>query len=176
MTLQETLTSPLPQLSWAFLALPLLAPEKIRHFACLSWQGKFWGTEEPMEERGSAAKASTSQLPLTGPMETTANCQCPICLGDTENTDYMACLHLFCFTCIQQWARGRDACPLCRQADEDYKEYMVSSSTHRKKSIATIWSRSPQWCYNLSSGCGLQAGGGLLWSSGYMLSGSQTHS
>uniref|UniRef100_A0A663MFL2 RING-type domain-containing protein n=1 Tax=Athene cunicularia TaxID=194338 RepID=A0A663MFL2_ATHCN len=79
--------------------------EKIRHLACLSCQGKFWGTEEPMEERGSSAKASTSQLLLTRPVETRANY-------------YMACLHHFCFTCIQQWARGRDACPVCRQPFE----------------------------------------------------------
>lgn len=118
-TLQETLTSPLPQLSWAFLAFPLLVPEDVRHFAGLSWQDKVWGTEEALEERGPAARASMSQLPPTWPPETAAKCRCPICLGDIENAACVAfCLHCFCFTCIQQWTRGRDASSLCRQPFE----------------------------------------------------------
>lgn len=160
MTLQETLTSPLPQLSWACLVFPLLAPENVRRFACLSWQDKVWGPEEALEERGSAARASMSQLPPAGPSETAANDQCPICLGDIENAAYVAfCLHSFCFTCIRQWARGRDACPLCRQpfervlhtvrADDDYKECTVILSSCRRRNAARIRSRSPQRRYSL---------------------------
>lgn len=48
------------------------------------------------------------------------------------------CLHSFCFGCIQQWAARKAVCPLCRRpfdrvlhtvrADDDYQEYVVSSS------------------------------------------------
>ncbi|KAK4832394.1 hypothetical protein QYF61_022249 [Mycteria americana] len=111
------------------------------------------GTEKALEERSSAARAGTSQRPPAGPSETAANYRCPICLGDIENAAYMAfCLHRFCFTCIWQWARGRDACPLCRQpfkADNNYKEYMVGLSTHRRRNTTRIRSRSPQRHYNL---------------------------
>uniref|UniRef100_A0A8C3K882 RING-type E3 ubiquitin transferase n=1 Tax=Calidris pygmaea TaxID=425635 RepID=A0A8C3K882_9CHAR len=42
--------------------------------------------------------------------------QCPICLGNIEDTAYVAfCLHQFCFTCIKEWARRRARCPLCRK-------------------------------------------------------------
>jgi len=119
-----------------------------------------WGTKEALEEKGSAARASTSQPAPAGPSQTAANGQCPICLGNIRNAAYVAfCLHRFCFACIRQWGTGSDDCALCRQpfervlhsvrADDDYTEYVVGSPARRRRNAARIRSRSPQRRYSL---------------------------
>lgn len=52
---QEAIDSHLPQTSGDSLAFALLAPDKLQHFACLSWQDMVLGTEEAMEESASVA-------------------------------------------------------------------------------------------------------------------------
>lgn len=127
----------------AFLGFLCFSPSSTRKGqACLSWQDMAWDAKEALEEAGSAARDGTSQLLQTAPSEAAANCPCPIFLDDIENIAYVVFhLHCFCLACFQQWARGRGACPLCRQplervlhtgrADDDYEEYVVSSPTTR---------------------------------------------
>ncbi|KAK4815980.1 hypothetical protein QYF61_010848 [Mycteria americana] len=138
-------------------------PDKLQHFACLSWQDIASGTEEAMAERSSAARdGSKSQPPNAGPMEAEADSQCPICLGGIKNAAYVAfCMHRFCFACIRRWARGRHVCPVCRQpfeqllhsvrGDDDYKEYLVNlpARLRRRMAMERARSQSRQQRYNL---------------------------
>ncbi|XP_075267643.1 uncharacterized protein LOC142358909 [Opisthocomus hoazin] len=66
--------------------------------------------------------------------------RCPICLGSCEDTSYaMPFLHRFCYECILRWAESKPECPLCKrgthsilhsvQADDDYREHVISPST-----------------------------------------------
>ena len=101
------------------------------------------GTEEGLEESGSAMKASRSQLQQAGQSEASEDYPCPICLGDVNNVAYVdVCFYRFCYCCIRQWAAMRVACSLCRQAfncvlhmvraDNDYEEFIVESPTYRR--------------------------------------------
>ena len=42
--------------------------------------------------------------------------QCPICLDviESNNIDRINCGHTFCYTCINEWLRSKNSCPLCR--------------------------------------------------------------
>ncbi|KAK4810557.1 hypothetical protein QYF61_004520 [Mycteria americana] len=120
------------------------------------------GTKEAPEQSGSAVTAVPSQMQWAGQSEAAADAPCPICLGTMRNAACVpVCFHCFCFGCIQQWARRRAMCLLCRQpfdcvlqtarVDNDYLEYAVSLSTHRQKNAARngVQSRPPQQCYYL---------------------------
>ena len=138
-------------------------PEKLQHFARLSWQDIASGIEEAMGESGCAARdGGMSQTPQAGPAEAAADSQCPICLGDIKNATYVAfCMHCFCFACIRQWASRRDACPVCRQpleqllhsvrGDDDYEEYVVGlpARLRRRMAMERARSRTPQRRYSL---------------------------
>ncbi|KAK4815440.1 hypothetical protein QYF61_002829 [Mycteria americana] len=118
--------------------------------------------EEALQDSGSATTAGTSQLQQAGRREAAAGGVCTICLDNVDNAAYVdVCFHAFCFDCIPQWAASRAACPLCRRpfdhilhtgmADDDYQEYVVSSSACRQRSTAgqRVRSRSPQRHYHL---------------------------
>ncbi|XP_077286118.1 E3 ubiquitin-protein ligase RNFT1-like [Arctopsyche grandis] len=40
--------------------------------------------------------------------------KCSVCLEDFENPVLLSCHHVFCSTCITQWAIKNKTCPLCR--------------------------------------------------------------
>lgn len=61
------------QLFWAFFTFPLLASEKIRHFAHLTCQDMAWAAEEALVETSCAARAGTSDLLLAELLETAAD-------------------------------------------------------------------------------------------------------
>ncbi|XP_050572323.1 E3 ubiquitin-protein ligase Topors-like [Cygnus atratus] len=118
--------------------------------------------EEDLEQSGSAGTASRGQMQQAGPSEAAAVEWCPICLGTIRNTAYIyTCFHTFCFRCIRRWATTRSACPLCRQpidrilhtvrADDDYQQYVCSSSARGRRNAARqrFRSRSPQRRYDL---------------------------
>uniref|UniRef100_A0A8C8B4I5 E3 ubiquitin-protein ligase Topors n=1 Tax=Otus sunia TaxID=257818 RepID=A0A8C8B4I5_9STRI len=120
------------------------------------------GAEEALQDSGSATTASTKQLQQAGQWEAEADGLCPICLKGMFNAAYInTCFHTFCFGCIRRWAAMTAVCPLCRQpfsrilhtvrADDNYQEYMVSSSTHQQMTAARqrVRSRSPQQRYHL---------------------------
>lgn len=78
-----------------------------------------WAAEEALEGTSCAARASTNYLLWAGPLEAAADCQCPICLGDTENVVYVVFyLHHFCFASSSEPEGERDVCLLCRQSLE----------------------------------------------------------
>ncbi|XP_041254794.1 E3 ubiquitin-protein ligase Topors-like [Onychostruthus taczanowskii] len=112
------------------------------------------GAKEGTGESGSAARAE--------PLKAAVGSECPICLGTVRKPAFVAyCMHQFCFRCIQHWARGREDCPVCRQAleqvlhsvrgDDDYELFVVGLPTHLRRRMAAERSRSrcPQRRYNL---------------------------
>ncbi|XP_057261497.1 E3 ubiquitin-protein ligase Topors-like [Pezoporus wallicus] len=103
--------------------------------------------EERLQQSSSAMTAGSSQLERAGGQEAAADVPCAICMSTISDAAYVdGCLHSFCFGCIQQWAARRAVCPLCRRpfdrllhtvrADDDYQEYVVSSSARPPRSVA----------------------------------------
>ena len=40
---------------------------------------------------------------------------CPICLKEPiRPTKTNICKHIFCYTCIKEWAKIKNVCPMCR--------------------------------------------------------------
>lgn len=88
------------------------------------------------ENTKQSSSGSQSRLPQAAGPEAAEDAQCPICLGPMRRPAYVTfCMHKFCLSCIQQWARTRDNCPVCRQpmeqllhsvrGDSDYSECAV---------------------------------------------------
>ncbi|XP_014556740.1 hypothetical protein COCVIDRAFT_99056 [Bipolaris victoriae FI3] len=44
------------------------------------------------------------------------NRKCTLCLEEMKDPSVTTCGHVFCWTCIGDWAREKPECPLCRQA------------------------------------------------------------
>ncbi|USP79689.1 hypothetical protein yc1106_06963 [Curvularia clavata] len=44
-----------------------------------------------------------------------ANRKCTLCLEEMKDPSVTTCGHVFCWTCIGDWAREKPECPLCRQ-------------------------------------------------------------
>lgn len=44
-----------------------------------------------------------------------ANRKCTLCLEEMKDPSVTTCGHVFCWTCISDWAREKPECPLCRQ-------------------------------------------------------------
>ena len=97
--------------------------------------------------------ANSSHLQQEDPSEASEDYRCAICLDNISNMACVdPCFHCFCFGCIQRWATTRAVCPLCRQpidrvlhtvrADDDYQEYVVSSSSRQQRGRARERSRS----------------------------------
>ena len=102
-TVREALTFPLPHPTHVFLALMLIEQETLRHCAHLSWQYTALCTEKSLEESGSAATDSTSQLQWAGLAVGEVDCRHPICLDRIRDQCFMPqCLHCFRFDCIWQ--------------------------------------------------------------------------
>ncbi|XP_027536666.1 uncharacterized protein LOC113966329 [Neopelma chrysocephalum] len=143
--------------SWGTLALfpPLAGPADCglspsscvtSTVAALAGYGR--SAEESMGESTSAAGGGgPRQPPRAGPLKAAAGSKCPICLGDVKKPAYVAyCMHQFCFRCIQQWARGRDDCPVCRQpveevlhsvrGDDDYQVYVAGLPARLRRRAA----------------------------------------
>jgi hypothetical protein len=41
---------------------------------------------------------------------------CAICLSNIEEEQgILKCKHCYCFTCIEQWSKQENSCPLCKQ-------------------------------------------------------------
>ncbi|XP_017660114.1 PREDICTED: uncharacterized protein LOC108492369 [Lepidothrix coronata] len=159
--------------SWGTLELfPLLAgpadhcglsPSSCVTSAVAALAGHGRSAEESMGESTSAAGGGgLRQPPQAGPLKAAAGSKCPICLGDVKKPAYVAyCMHQFCFRCIQQWARGRDDCPVCRQpveevlhsvrGDDDYEVYVAGlpARLRRRTAMNRPRRRAPQWHYNL---------------------------
>lgn len=45
-----------------------------------------------------------------------ANRKCTLCLDEMRDPSVTTCGHVFCWTCIADWAREKPECPLCRQS------------------------------------------------------------
>jgi peroxin-10 len=45
-----------------------------------------------------------------------ANRKCTLCLDEMKDPSVTTCGHVFCWTCIGDWAREKPECPLCRQS------------------------------------------------------------
>ncbi|KAL6709617.1 peroxisome biogenesis factor 10 [Coniothyrium glycines] len=43
------------------------------------------------------------------------NRKCTLCLEELKDPSVTTCGHVFCWTCISDWAREKPECPLCRQ-------------------------------------------------------------
>lgn len=59
------------------------------------------------------------RLPM--PLDIVATCEetydtntCPICIGPKQNQLRIACGHVFCSPCIEEWLKGNNTCPVCR--------------------------------------------------------------
>ncbi|OCT97753.1 E3 ubiquitin-protein ligase Topors isoform X2 [Xenopus laevis] len=82
-------------------------------------------------------KAGTSKLQsYRTSTDASPDSKCPICLDRFDNVSHLdQCLHKFCFRCIQEWAKNKAECPLCKQpfysifhsvkAEDDFKEYVL---------------------------------------------------
>ncbi|KAE8632667.1 hypothetical protein XENTR_v10001620 [Xenopus tropicalis] len=82
-------------------------------------------------------QAGTSKLQNHGTAtDASPDSKCPICLDRFDNVSHLdRCLHRFCFRCIQEWAKNKAECPLCKQpfysifhsvkAEDDFKEYVL---------------------------------------------------
>ncbi|PSN65368.1 hypothetical protein BS50DRAFT_56905 [Corynespora cassiicola Philippines] len=44
------------------------------------------------------------------------NRKCTLCLEEMKDPSVTTCGHVFCWTCISDWAREKPECPLCRQS------------------------------------------------------------
>ncbi|XP_069628376.1 serine/arginine repetitive matrix protein 5-like [Haliaeetus albicilla] len=66
------------------------------------------GLEEDSAEQGTPSPAA--------PLDASEDSKCPICLDTINDEAYMIwCKHRFCFPCVQNWARIKAECPVCRQ-------------------------------------------------------------
>ncbi|KAM4709551.1 E3 ubiquitin-protein ligase Topors isoform 1-T1 [Discoglossus pictus] len=94
-------------------------------------------TEDFSVDGSFSPKAGTSKLQSHGaPADASPDSKCPICLDRFDNVSHLdRCLHRFCFRCIQEWAKNKAECPLCKQpfhsifhsvrAEDDFKEYVL---------------------------------------------------
>ncbi|SJM82815.1 related to Peroxisome biogenesis factor 10 [Zygosaccharomyces bailii] len=55
--------------------------------------------------------ADPSQLPFIPP----SSRKCILCLSEMMDPSCAPCGHLFCWSCIMNWCKEREECPLCRQ-------------------------------------------------------------
>src|SRR5689334_7623335 len=58
---------------------------------------------------------------------------CAICLDSISSVDRCeldVCLHTFCFTCIAQWARVSNTCPLCKR-----KIYLIREKCSKNEHV-----------------------------------------
>ncbi|KAF2196324.1 hypothetical protein GQ43DRAFT_445227 [Delitschia confertaspora ATCC 74209] len=51
-----------------------------------------------------------------GWIEGTQQRKCTLCLEEMKDPSVTTCGHMFCWTCISDWAREKPECPLCRQS------------------------------------------------------------
>uniref|UniRef100_A0A8V0YLW2 RING-type E3 ubiquitin transferase n=1 Tax=Gallus gallus TaxID=9031 RepID=A0A8V0YLW2_CHICK len=111
--------SPVPSLtiSLGFLCFPPLSMRQAQALGTSLFSSpQDLGSEEPLEERGSAAMANRSHLQQEGPLEASDDYRCAICLDNISNMACVdPCFHRFCSGCIRRWATTRAVCPLCRQ-------------------------------------------------------------
>ncbi|XP_053321811.1 E3 ubiquitin-protein ligase Topors [Spea bombifrons] len=95
------------------------------------------GSEEAADPMMASTTEDTSKLQGHGaPADASPDSKCPICLDRFDNVSHLdRCLHRFCFRCIQEWAKNKTECPLCKQpfysifhsirAEDDFKEYVL---------------------------------------------------
>ncbi|KAM4808566.1 E3 ubiquitin-protein ligase Topors [Rhinophrynus dorsalis] len=94
-------------------------------------------TEDFTVDGSFSPKAGTSKLQSHSTAgDASPDSKCPICLDRFDNVSHLdRCLHRFCFRCIQEWAKNKAECPLCKQpfhsifhsvrAEDDFKEYVL---------------------------------------------------
>ena len=70
----------------------------------------------PTDPEPSTSKATSpeKQSPKNG--EASPERACAICLGPIDNKSFTdQCFHEFCFLCLDEWAKVKAVCPLCKQ-------------------------------------------------------------
>ncbi len=75
-------------------------PQDLRPAVLLDEEGKAVILETPAIEKESR--------------EVPAGRKCPLCLSQREVPTATPCGHVFCWTCIAEWAAQKPECPLCR--------------------------------------------------------------
>lgn len=74
-------------------------------------------TEDDREELCELLEEWRLPTPLddvTTSEETYDTNECPICIGPQENKLRIACGHVFCTICIDEWLKQNNTCPVCR--------------------------------------------------------------
>ncbi|XP_075451775.1 E3 ubiquitin-protein ligase Topors-like [Ascaphus truei] len=98
-------------------------------------------TEELTVDGSCAPQAGTSQV-HSMPTALSPDSKCSICMERFNNVSHLdQCRHRFCFNCIQEWAKTKAECPLCKQpfrfnfhsiqADDEYKQYILNGTFAR---------------------------------------------
>jgi len=77
-----------------------------------------------IEDKRENQKGSVSKNIQNGEQESNEK-TCAICLSDiTEDLAKLdSCLHIFCFTCIKDWADVTNECPLCKRRFSEINKY-----------------------------------------------------
>ncbi|XP_075451903.1 E3 ubiquitin-protein ligase Topors-like [Ascaphus truei] len=98
-------------------------------------------TEELTIDGSFSPQAGTSQV-HSMPTAPSPDSKCSICMERFNNVSHLdPCRHRFCFNCIQEWAKTKAECPLCKQpfrfnfhsiqADDDNKQYILNGTFAR---------------------------------------------
>ena len=67
--------------------------------------------------------------------------ECSICLDVVENNDFVKlinCKHIFHRSCIEEWKKINNTCPLCRKNISNYFKVKTSSCFIKKSNIAEV--------------------------------------
>jgi len=122
---------------------------------CLASPNKRQRTSSLSEGRRSSSTTGGSSgvdCQVRPPSSSSPEPNCPICLGKIEGKAYAhGCFHTFCKTCLFEWAKVKNECPVCRQsfdkiiynikAIDDYDEYLVAR-TNAASSAASSFASS----------------------------------